>query len=755
MATNGVVLITTKRGRTGAAKFNFSQRLGMNQADRLFGSRHFTPTTLGELLPADTVTKYCPSDPCPYYDYQSELFSHNALAYETNLSLVGGSDATKYFISGNDKSDPGTMIKTYARRQNLRLNLDQTVGTKWTGNFSASIYRSMTARGISNNDNTFTSPFYAFGYTPAVVDLRQKNAAGNPIDNVMLRTLVGTGSNPFQTITAVKDDEDVWRQIGSAQIRYAALTSQSQSLTLSANGGFDRYDAEGRTYSPNFLQFEPDDGFPGTSVQGEGLSKQFNGSLNAVHTYTPSSSMPILSSFSSLTSSVGLQMEDRQLNRYTVLARGLLPGVENINQGTPTLDQTKTLVRNQAFYASEELLAMNERLSMSARVRGERSSANGDRDKFFYWPAASASYRFTNLLPNMDEVKLRAAIGVSGNQPNYGNRDLVLAPNGLIDGRNAIATPTSIGNPNIEPEKMHEQEYGLDGTFFDSRAGLEFSYYDRTITDMLLTAPLAPSVGFGSRIINGGKMATKGVEIGVNVLPIRNRSVTWTSRAQYFSYTSRMVSLPTEVADFVIANSGFGAQYGRGRIARGYKTTLIWGNKKRADGTVVDTVVADANPKFQMSFSNDFTWKDFSVSTLLDWRKGGYVSSLTANLFDEGANSWDYDKPSPDPAIGRTLGEYRYNNWDAGRNSGQYILDGSFVKLREITVAYHVPNTVASRFMGSGRDLRLTFSGRNLHTWTDFPSLDPEVTTSATRTSSASWISRRIRRPARSCSDWT
>ena len=237
MATNGVVLITTKRGRTGAAKFNLSQRLGMNQADRLFGSRHFTRATLGELLAADTVNKYCPTDPCPYYDYQSELFSHDALAYETNVSLSGGSDVTKYFVSANDKSDPGTMIKTYARRQNLRLNLDQTVGTKWTGNFSASIYRSMTARGISNNDNTFTSPFYAFGYTPAVVDLRQKNAAGNPIDNVMLRTLVGIGSNPFQTITAVKDDEDVWRQIGSAQLRYAALTSQSQSRTLSATGG--------------------------------------------------------------------------------------------------------------------------------------------------------------------------------------------------------------------------------------------------------------------------------------------------------------------------------------------------------------------------------------------------------------------------------------------------------------------------------------------------------------------------------------
>lgn len=723
MATNGVVLITTKRGHQGAPRFNVTQRLGTNEAMRLMGSRHFTNAELADLVGATTANQYCPTDPCPYFDYQSELYDQHGTAYETALSLTGGSEATKYFVSANDKGDPGTMVNTGARRQSLRLNVDQAFGNKWTASASASIFRSTTQRGISNNDNTFTSPIYAFGYTPAVVDLRQQ-LNGHPIDNVLLADLFGTGSNPFQTIAAVKNSEDVWRQLGSAQVRYNMYSSQSQTLNFSAIGGFDRFDDDGETYSPNYLQFEPDDGFPGTAVQAEALSTQYNGSLNAVHTYTPNG-VRFIGWLTTLTSSAGLQYEDRGLNQYSVVARGLLPGVQEINQGTPTIAMTKSLIRNEAGYLSEDILGFNEKLSLSGRVRAERSSVNGDRNKFFYWPAVAASYRFVNLIPHTDEVKLRASYGVSGNQPNYGNRDLVLAPNGLIDGLNAIATPSTIGNPNIEPEKMHEQEYGVDASFFDARAGLEASYYIRSITDMLLTAPLAPTTGFSNAIINGGEMATHGAELAVDILPIRNPKFTWTSRTQFSKLTSRIVSLPPTVADFVVPSSGFGAQYGRGRIARGYISTLIWGNVTHADGTVVDTVIADANPKFTMSFSNDFQWGNFTLNSLVDWRNGGYVSDMTNNLYDEGENSWDYDKPSPDPS--KPLGLYRYTSWNAGRNAGAYIQPGTFVKLREITLAYAVPQRFSNRFLGNARDLKLDVSGRNLYYWTKYWSFDPEV----------------------------
>jgi TonB-linked SusC/RagA family outer membrane protein len=735
-ATNGVVIITTKRGRSGAPRFSVSQRLGVHQATRLIGSRRFTHQTLADLMGSTFADQYCPgaaAAACPYYDYQDDLYGQSDPSYETSATLSGGSDATKYFVAINDKDDRGTLINTGARRQNLRLNLDQALGSRWTTNFAATLNRSVSERGISNNDNTFTSPYYGLAYTPAVINL-QEQVGGRYIDNPALDALFGTGSNPYQTLNAVRNREDVWRQLGSGQVRFSAITTDQHSLTLQAMGGFDRFDAEGQAYSPNFLQFEPDDGFAGTAVQAEALSRQYNGTVSAVHTFTPAGS-GILRFLSSATTSAGLQYEDQALNRFTVMARGLVPGIDLIDQGTPQLTQTKEIVRNQAFFVNEELLALDERLSLSGRVRGERSSVNGDREKFFYWPAASAAYRFVNLFPHADEIKLRAAWGTSGSQPTYGRRDVVIAGLGLIEGRTALGVPATIGNPNIKPERMRELEYGVDALFLNSRVGVEASYFDRTITDLLLTAPLAPTSGFTNRFVNGGEMKTAGVEFALSLTPVRTRNVTWTSRTQFFTFKSTIESLPDEVADFVIANSGFGAQYGRGRIARGQKTTLIWGNKYRGnvdprlgavDSTAVDTALADANPKFQMAFANDLSWRGFTLTTLLDWRKGGYVSNMTQSLFDEGGNSWDYDKPSPDDRYG-SLGEYRYSEWNAGRNAIIYIQDGSYVKLREVTLSYAVPASLTSRISTRAHDLRVALTGRNLGIWSKYWSFDPEV----------------------------
>lgn len=322
---------------------------------------------------------------------------------------------------------------------------------------------------------------------------------------------------------------------------------------------------------------------------------------------------------------------------------------------------------------------------------------------------------------------------MSGNQPRYGDRDVTIAGLGIIDGRTALGVPGTIGNPDIEPEKMRELEYGLDATFASQRIGVEFSYFDRTITDLLLTSPTAPSSGFGNRVINGGRLKTNGIEAALTLTPVRTTAFNWTSRAQYYTFDSDVERL--DVPPFVVASSGFGAQYGRGRIVQGTKATQIWGNKqftrKTAAGAdtivVVDTIIGDANPKFTMQFGNDFSYKALSLNVLLDWRKGGLVSNMTQSLFDEGANSRDYDGASPDTAIGATLGEYRFNSWNSGRNAGVYIQDGSFVKLREITLSVQLPQRWLGRLPVSARDLRLSLSGRNLAIWSDYWSSDPEV----------------------------
>jgi TonB-dependent starch-binding outer membrane protein SusC len=126
-------------------------------------------------------------------------------------------------------------------------------------------------------------------------------------------------------------------------------------------------------------------------------------------------------------------------------------------------------------------------------------------------------------------------------------------------------------------------------------------------------------------------------------------------------------------------------------------------------------------------------FKNFNLSALLEWRKGGDVSNMTQTLFDEGFNSKDYDLPSPNPAYNpngvpkTSLGQYRYDRWNQGRQANVYIQDGSYVKLREVTVGYQVPASFVARYLSRASDVNVNLSARNLKMWSDYWGVDPEV----------------------------
>jgi len=136
----------------------------------------------------------------------------------------------------------------------------------------------------------------------------------------------------------------------------------------------------------------------------------------------------------------------------------------------------------------------------------------------------------------------------------------------------------------------------------------------------------------------------------------------------------------------------------------------------------MDTIVGDANPYHQTQFSNDFTYGRWTLSTLLDWRNGGLVSNMTNNLWDEGGNSRDFDEPFG----ATTKGLYRYYDTFSAGDSRVYIQPGTFLKLREVTVSYQAPNAFVNRWLKGAKDLRVSFSGRNLWVKTDYWSYDPE-----------------------------
>ena len=731
-ATNGVVIITTKRGREGSPRFNLTQRFGKSSLIRKQGSRHFDnlPQALSQIGANPegiaAATAACTATSCPYFDYQGELYGRKDPSYETVMSLSGGVASTRYYASGSDKQEAGIGLNTGARRQSLRANVDQNVGQRITISLGSNLLRSFSQRGIGNNDNAFSSPIYGFAYTPAIIDLRQKDALGEYVLNPFAGGGTLGGSNPFQTFDLMASNEDVYRMIFSGRANWAAYAGEKNSLTFSVQGGADRYSNENYIRAPQNLQFQragtvQGGTFPGTIIQGNGTERLTNINGSAVWAFTPG--------WVSATTSAGVQLQDRAYNDYNLVGRGLGPqqsvaaGAQNIS-----ITNRREQSRTQAAYGQEELLLFGERLYLSGAIRGERASLNGDPKKTYYYPRASGSYRFANPVRFVTELKLRTSFGVSGNQPGYGDRFLALTSYGIIGGLPAYGLPGTIGNPNIKPERLNETEVGLDGGFLGDRMRIEATYYNRKLTDLLVRPQLAPSTGINATTVNGGEMTTKGYEFGLTLVPIQRNDFNWTSRTTWYQSRADITSFPPGVQPFTTgtAAGGFGNAYGRLRFAPGHTVSTIWGNKIVNGATVGNQPLADANPKYVMSFINDMSYGALDFNFLVDYRRGGTISNMTLNLFDEGANTWDYDKPSPDPTVGATLGEYRYNTWGGGANTAAYLVDGSFTKIREVNLSYQLPARMVSRVRGvqSGK---ISLSGRNLFIISGYNGFDPEV----------------------------
>jgi len=695
-ATNGVVIITTKRGAAGRPQFNLTQRFGMFSVARKIGQRTFRDS-------ADAASVYDPTlvgqffVPGQRVDWEELLYGRNALSTETQLGVTGGTEQTKYYLSGVVKNDEGIAINTDYKKQGVRANLDQVLGSRFNVSVSTNVIHSVSNRGLSNNDNSGTSPGMVLPFTPSFFDPRPSGGVypANPFER----------SNPLQTINLLKNEEDVWRALGTVTTRFNAVSNDRHGLDFAVIGGADYFSQRNDFLSPPEMQYEPNDGQAGTVILGKASNLNLNLAVNALHRYTP------VSQKFRATTSVGVQYEDRELNTTSILGRSLLTGQSSPDQATSRdVTQDITKVKDLGLYAQEEVLLDQERLLLTVGVRADRSSNNGDPDKYYYFPKGAASYRFLDAFGAGNEIKVRAAYGETGNQPVFGAK-FTPDTSGVIDGKFGVQVGQRAGDPDIRPERQKEIEAGVDAQLFRNRASLSFTVYQRRITDLLLEQTLAPSSGQVSRIFNSGAvLRNRGVEIGLQLVPVQTRKVYWVFGTTFALNRSKITENP--LPPFQVG--GFGTNLGVFQIEKGKSATQIIGLVNNGAG---QTAIGDAYPDFQMSFSNDVEIGRFRVGMLWDWKKGGDVINLTKLLFDAGQNS-------PDAADG---GLSRLLNWAAG-NTAQYLEDASYLKLREVSVSYDLPQrVVGSMFGSSARYARLTLAGRNLIRITPYDGYDPEV----------------------------
>jgi TonB-linked SusC/RagA family outer membrane protein len=706
-ASNGVVIITTKRGRTGAPEVRATQRFGYYQLSNTLGARKFkTSAEAVSVWGASASTFFTGAT----YDHEKELAGNTPLSAETLIDLSGGSDNTKYYVSGAWKDDGGVIKNTGFERQSLRANLNQRFGSRVNLDVGSNVLRTDAQRGLTNNDNAGVSFYMVFPFTPSFVNLDQRADGTFPAHPYQ-------ASNPLQTAALMKNDEIVWRTIGSARLSVDAWRNETQSLQFLASGGADFFSQKNDLFFPPELQFEPVDGQPGTSLLSNSDNLNVNTGLSGIHRFTPASGSL------SATTSFGTNYSNRDLNIARVVSRNLVGGLRIIDAGTSiSVRQVHQRVEDLSFFAQEEVLLMGEKLLLTAGVNADRSSVNSDTEKLFVYPKVAGSYRLDVPYSVLDGVKFRLAYGEAGNQPLYGQKFTPLTATENLAGLPGLVVDGTVGSSNLRPERQHEIEGGFDLTMLRNRGTVEFTLFQKDISDLLLQRTLAPSSGFGTEIFNGGKLRTKGVELGVQLVPVTSADLQWIFRTNYFSNRSTITELPVPT----FRTGGFGTSLGAFEIAEGKSSTQIVGNDSIAgDASVVVRKIGDANPDFVMSFGNDVTWKRFRLYGLLDWQKGGDIINLTKFLYDLGQNTADYADPITVNGVATTVGDNRLAEFP--HKTKVYVEDGSFMKLREVTLSYELPPNVLGRLWGAGHRATLSLSGRNLWTSTNYTGLDPEV----------------------------
>ena len=706
-AANGVILITTKRGQSGAPQFTIRQSMGVAQRAFTYGSRYFETM-------ADAVEAFGPrardhwTEGYTPLSYEDQLSGRVPFQSETAVSMSGGSDNTRYYASALVRDEPGIVVSTFANKASLRLNLDQQIGSTVSLSVGLEGIRNKSDRGMFGNDNAGTSFGFAIPLTPNFFDMRAVCPDGS-------RQVACSGgvypenpflaSNPLQSAALMKRDDTVWRSLLSSRLAWEAFTSDRQELRLSVNGGLDIYTQQFDMISPPELWFEDDDGLPGTRVLSYANSQQSNLNLSGVHVFRPSLALQATSSF-------GLQFESERSNVNRTATRGLIGGTPNVARGVASsVEEVNREVKDFGFFVQEEVL-LSDRLLLTAGLRADRSSNNADTEAFFYYPKASASYRWEVARGPLDELKLRGAFGQSGNRPEFGQKfSSLLTTN--VSGVGGVRVAPATASATLSPERQSEFEGGFDAVLLGGRVLWEVTGYQKTITDLLLQRAVAPSTGFSTEIFNGGELRVRGLETVINATPWRTEDWTWSTSLNWAANRSLVVSLP--VPAFIAR--GFYSQ-GAILIEEGKSATQLVANDTLPGALssptpqVVQRVLGDTEPRWTGGLTNTLQYRQVAVTATVDAVKGGLTNLGTWRQFDNRRNGYDHDEI--DPATGIKKGVLR-RTWST-RAVQTHTRDASHLKLREVNVTWDVPSSLSGSLWSGIEGARVSLSGRNLLT---------------------------------------
>jgi TonB-linked SusC/RagA family outer membrane protein len=788
-ASNGVVLITTKKGQAGKAKFNYDAYVGVAQATKLhdlLGAEDFVTINNEKNANAggtsDIAANQTRPDGSLVETNWNDVVFRNALQHNHVFSVSGGTDKNSYYFSFGVSDQEGIAIANSLNRYTFRANLDQTVNKWLKVGFSSGVTRQQNFGPLTGSNNLSGNMFGVIRMFPNVDALDENDPTGYNIDDTNPRTL-GRGANTLELANGIPNalfvlENDLrkstsWRLLGNA---YADI-NLAKGLVFRTQFGLDG------SLVDDYLFQDPrhGDGFSANGRISQAFSPFLRWNWQNILNYNETFG----------NHNLGLTLVQEYQKQRSSFYQGQVSDIadryfrENMISGTYANQQVfGDLEENGiASYLGRINYNFARKYYVSASIRRDALSALPPDTRVGYFPSASFAYRISEegfwegLSSVVSDFRLRGSYAEVGNT-NIGNYPYIGSYASAQYGLQGGIAYSNFGNDQLRWESQKKYDFGFDIGLFDNRITASLAYWIQDNDDIILAAPTPPSVGIPGNVINQniGRVKGQGIEASIDATVVRTGSFRWNTSVNLTTQNNEVLALVNDqdilpidpgTGNFTIIrvgesiNSIYGYEYWGVNPANGNpvyeKATGVLVENELSNGAfyVFDPanpgvqgeasslsastdrkVLGVVLPKWFGGWDNNFTFGNFDANIFFRFQGGNVIFNRTrSDLLDMGFNNngteilgrWQSPENPGDGQTPKLLlnQSNRVNNPNVATT--RFLEKGDFLRLGNISLGYTMPKSLTEKI--SIERLRIFVQAQNALTFTGYTGIDPETNT--------------------------
>jgi TonB-linked SusC/RagA family outer membrane protein len=783
--SNGVVLITTKGGKSGKMKVDLETYTGFQKITKkmdLMNASEFGQYIKDSRNNAWIDTGGDPSAPnsqrAAIYqilpalqnpetlgegtDWQDEVF-RTAPIHNLQATLSGGTDKVRYLVSGGYFKQDGIILNSDFKRYSFRVNLEANASKKFK--LGLNLTPSYTVSNPTDSEGHFSSGALVLSTLMMAPHLPVKDENGNYTSALALGNGFSSLENPVKTALLRKRTANDLRLLGTVYGEYEILKDLKYKLLV----GTDLQNRNERFFNPSTVG---SDGNPAPVIPRGNFNSNYSYNLLLENTLNYARTvgdhnLNVLAGYTA----------QKAFSHGSAISATNFPNdlVETLNAGIVSSAGTNVSEWALLSYLARLNYSYKGKYLLTGTIRQDGSSRFGENNKWGTFPSVSAGWRiseegFLKTVPQISELKLRASFGFTGN--NFiGNYDHV----GLLAIRNTVfgtgsgsivngIAPSSVGNPSLSWERNRQLDFGMELGLLQNRLFFIADFYEKITSDLLLSVPTPSLTGYTSARQNIGKVRNKGFEFAVSSRNLVNK-LQWTTDFNIAFNRNTVLALGPSgepiFGNYQLTNShitqvgqSLGNYYGY-EVEGIFQTTAEINDSpafadskpghfkfkdQNGDGrlTVEDrTSLGSPHPDLIFGITNTLSYKGFDVNVLIQGVQGNEILHLgrrfyanyagTANGLKEMTRAWKSQQEPGDgrtPRVNRDLNAYSSSNSSANISS-THVEDGSFVRVRNIAIGYNLSKGLAEKL--ALRSIRVYANLQNPITWTKYSGFNPEV----------------------------